>query len=33
MTINGTAILRFSDGQIVERWPHRQRGLGLIPTT
>jgi predicted ester cyclase len=30
--INGTAILRMRDGQIVEHWggPHCQRGLGLI---
>jgi predicted ester cyclase len=30
--INGTAILRIRDGQIVEHWggPHCQRGLGLI---
>ena len=30
--INGTAILRFRDGQIVEHWggPHCQQGLGLI---
>jgi steroid delta-isomerase-like uncharacterized protein len=33
--INGTAILRIRDGQIVEHWggPHCQKGLGLIPTT
>jgi len=32
VTINGTAILRIRDGQIVEHWggPHCQRGLGLI---
>jgi len=32
--INGTAILRFRDGKIVEHWggPHCQKGLGLIPT-
>ncbi|MFN8052258.1 MAG: ester cyclase [Acidimicrobiales bacterium] len=32
--INGTAVLRFRDGKIVEHWggPHCQRGLGLIPT-
>jgi predicted ester cyclase len=30
--INGIAILRMRDGQIVEHWggPHCQRGLGLI---
>jgi steroid delta-isomerase-like uncharacterized protein len=30
--INGTAILRIRDGQIVEHWggPHCQQGLGLI---
>jgi predicted ester cyclase len=30
--INGTAILRIRDGQIVEHWggPHCQRGLGLL---
>jgi steroid delta-isomerase-like uncharacterized protein len=30
--INGTAILRLRDGQIVEHWggPHCQEGLGLI---
>ncbi|HTL85882.1 MAG TPA: ester cyclase [Acidimicrobiia bacterium] len=30
--INGTAILRILDGQIVEHWggPHCQQGLGLI---
>lgn len=30
--INGTAILRVHDGQIVEHWggPHCQEGLGLI---
>jgi steroid delta-isomerase-like uncharacterized protein len=35
VTINGTAILRIRDGQIVEHWggPHCQRGLGLISTT
>lgn len=34
VTINGTAILRIRDGQIVEHWggPHCQKGLGLIPT-
>lgn len=32
--INGTAILRMRDGQIVEHWggPHCQQGLGLIVT-
>jgi predicted ester cyclase len=32
VTINGTAILRISDGQITEHWggPHCQEGLGLI---
>jgi steroid delta-isomerase-like uncharacterized protein len=32
VTINGTAILRISDGQIAEHWggPHCQEGLGLI---
>ena len=32
VTINGTAILRLRDGQIVEHWggPHCQKGLGLI---
>ena len=31
--INGTAILRIRDAQIVEHWggPHCQQGLGLIP--
>ena len=31
--INGTAVLRFRDGKIVEHWggPHCQRGLGLLP--
>lgn len=30
--INGTGILRFEDGKIVEHWggPHCQQGLGLI---
>ena len=34
VTINGTAILRIRDGQIVEHWggPHCQKGLGLITT-
>jgi predicted ester cyclase len=33
VTINGTAILRFQDGKIVEHWggPHCQRGIGLVP--
>ena len=33
--INGTAILRIRDGQIVEHWggPHCQKGLGLIAAT
>jgi steroid delta-isomerase-like uncharacterized protein len=32
VTINGTAILRLRDGQIVEHWggPHCQEGLGLV---
>jgi len=32
VTINGTAILRLRDGQIVEHWggPHCQRGRGYI---
>ena len=32
VTINGTAILRIRDGQIVEHWggPHCQRGRGYI---
>ena len=32
--INGTAILRIHDGQIVEHWggPHCQKGLGLLPS-
>lgn len=31
--INGTAVLRFRDGKVVEHWggPHCQRGLGLLP--
>ncbi len=34
VTINGTAILRIREGQIVEHWggPHCQKGLGLITT-
>jgi predicted ester cyclase len=33
VNINGTAILRFRDGKIVEHWggPHCQKGLGLLP--
>lgn len=33
--INGTAILRIRDGQIVEHWggPHCQKGLGLISSS
>ena len=33
VTINGTAILRFKDGKVVEHWggPHCMRGVGLIP--
>ena len=32
VTINGTAILRIRDGQIVEHWggPHCQRGRGYL---
>jgi predicted ester cyclase len=32
VVINGTAILRMRDGQVVEHWggPHCQDGLGLI---
>jgi predicted ester cyclase len=32
VTINGTAILRFQDGRIVEHWggPHCMRGAGLV---
>lgn len=31
VTINGTAILRFRDGKVVEHWggPHCMRGVGL----
>lgn len=31
VTINGTAILRFKDGKVVEHWggPHCMRGVGL----
>lgn len=34
VVINGTAILRMRDGQIVEHWggPHCQMGRGLIKT-
>ena len=34
VTINGTAILRMRDGQVVEHWggPHCQYGIGLIRT-
>jgi predicted ester cyclase len=33
-TINGTAILRFQDGKIVEHWggPHCMHGIGLSRT-
>ena len=33
VTINGTAILRFKDGKVVEHWggPHCMRGVGLVP--
>ena len=33
--INGTAVLRFRDGKIVEHWggPHCQAGLGLLPVS
>jgi len=33
--INGTAVLRFRDGLIVEHWggPHCMEGVGLVPTT
>ncbi len=33
VSINGTAILRFRDGKIVEHWggPHCMRGVGLTP--
>ncbi len=32
VTINGTAILRFENGKIVEHWggPHCMRGVGLV---
>ena len=31
VTINGTAILRFKDGKVIEHWggPHCMRGVGL----
>lgn len=31
--INGTAVLRFRDGKIVEHWggPHCMEGVGLVP--
>jgi predicted ester cyclase len=34
VTINGTGILRFKDGKIVEHWggPHCMKGIGLLPT-
>ena len=34
VTINGTAILRMKDGQVVEHWggPHCQFGIGLVRT-
>jgi predicted ester cyclase len=33
ITINGTAILRFRDGKVVEHWggPHCRKGVGLTP--
>jgi hypothetical protein len=35
VTINGTAILRMKDGQVVEHWggPHCQYGIGLVRTS
>ena len=32
VTINGTAVLRFRDGKIVEHWggPHCMNGVGLV---
>lgn len=32
VTINGTAILRFEDGKVVEHWggPHCMKGVGLV---
>ena len=34
VTINGTAILRMRDGQVVEHWggPHCMHGIGLVRT-
>jgi predicted ester cyclase len=34
VTINGTAILRFRDGKVVEHWggPHCMSGIGLSAT-
>lgn len=34
VVINGTAILRLQDGQVVEHWggPHCQYGIGLVRT-
>jgi len=34
VTINGTGILRFRDGKIVEHWggPHCMNGVGLVTT-
>lgn len=34
VTINGTAILRFHEGKVVEHWggPHCMNGIGLSPT-
>jgi predicted ester cyclase len=34
VTINGTAILRMKDGQVVEHWggPHCMHGIGLVRT-
>jgi predicted ester cyclase len=34
VTINGTAILRLRDGQVVEHWggPHCMHGIGLVRT-
>ena len=33
VTINGTAILRFRDGKVIEHWggPHCMNGVGLSP--
>lgn len=35
VTINGTAILRFKDGKVIEHWggPHCMRGVGLVQTS